>query len=142
MATKKKGIVEDIRDPKINTGPGFTVQEDKDKVDINNIVAGHRKTGAINHLAQGEPFYGDVSQISGFQEALDVVNQANELFMQMPAKARDKFANNPNNMIKFLQDPKNIDEAIQLGMVVPKIEENKKAVENNQKQTEKPKEDK
>lgn len=103
--------------PKIICGPTRTKQAYKGKVDINQIVARHAKTGMIDHLNSKRPFYGDVSGLGGLQESIDKVREAEELFMQMSATIRKKFENNPVNMVKFLEDPKNREEAISLGMI-------------------------
>lgn len=110
--------------PKLVTGKGKTKQSFKDKVDINKIIKRHHKTGMIEHINKKEPFYGDVSDIAGYQESLEVVMKANELFGNMSAEIRKKFKNNPMDMITWLQDPKNAQEAFDLGMTVKKPEYN------------------
>ncbi len=102
--------------PKIVFGESLTKQAFKDQVDINKIVAKYQKTGMVNHLNQREPFYGDVSDIRTYQESLDVVNKAEELFMGMTADVRAKFHNDPAEMVEFLADEKNSDEAVKLGL--------------------------
>lgn len=106
----------------VNTGPGLTKQAFANEVDINKIVAGFEKTGMVTHLNSKEPFYGDVSALVGYQECLDIVQKADELFMGMDARVRERFKNDPVEMIAFLQDEKNIDEAVTLGMVVKRPE--------------------
>lgn len=104
--------------PVVNTGPGLTKQEFKDACDINKIIAKYEKTGMIEALSNGEPFYGDVSNIKGYQEAVEKVQEAQELFYKMSPVIREKFDNDPEKMINFLDDKKNYDEALKLGMVV------------------------
>lgn len=102
----------------IDTGPGLTKQSFADETDINKIIAGFEKTGMVTHLNSKEPFYGDVSSFVGYQEALDVVQRANDLFMGMDARVRERFANDPEQMVAFLEDSRNLDEAVSLGMVI------------------------
>lgn len=106
----------------VNTGPGLTKQAFADETNINKIVAGFEKTGMINHLSKAEPFYGDVSGLVDYQESLNVVMRAEELFNSMSADIRSRFQNDPAEMIEFLNDPANQDEAIKLGMLVPRVE--------------------
>jgi phage internal scaffolding protein len=40
-------------------------------------------------------------------------------FDQLPALIRDRFHNDPQEMLAFLNDPNNYDEAIKLGLVNP-----------------------
>lgn len=103
-------------------GASMTKQSFADEVDINKILARFDKTGMISHLNQGQPFYGDVSEIADYQTALNVVHQAETLFGQMSAEIRERFGNDPALMIKFLDDPQNLQEAIDLGMVVKRPE--------------------
>jgi len=58
--------------------------------------------------------------VPDYQSALDLVNQAESMFMSLPAKIRERFANNPAKMVKFLQDEKNRDEAERLGLIAKK----------------------
>lgn len=106
----------------VDTGPGKTKQSFRDEVNINKIVASFEKTGMVTHLNSREPFYGDVSEIVSYQDALNIVNKANELFNGMDARVRERFANDPAKMIEFLEDEKNLDEAVKLGMAVKRPE--------------------
>lgn len=102
-----------------NFGPTMASQASADEVDINKIMARVQK-GQTVLGSDGEPFYGDVSDLGGLQEALMKVQEAEDLFMQYPAEVREKFENNPVNMIGFLEDPANLDEAIKMGLIKPK----------------------
>lgn len=101
----------------IDTGPGLTKQSMRDEVDINKIVARFAKTGMLSSFNGGEPFYGDVSDILSYQDALNVVVRARELFDGLPAELRERFANDPARLISFLDNPANKKEAIELGIV-------------------------
>lgn len=102
---------------KLVCGPSRTKQSFKDQVNVNKIVERHRQTGMIAHLNARTPFYGDVSNLAPYQDALNLVNQAHELFNAMSATVRERFSNDPSRMIAFLQDPRNREEAEKLGMV-------------------------
>lgn len=97
---------------------GFTVQADADDADINKVIARYNKSGQLPPVRNGEPFYGDVSDIGDLQESLIRVQAADNLFMQYPAEVRERFDNNPVKMIEFLGDEKNRKEAEELGLVV------------------------
>lgn len=107
----------------VSCGESRTKQSFRDQVNINTILEKFRKTGMVSHLNGKRPFYGDVSDIKSYQEALGVVSKANELFSSMSSKIRERFMNDPVNMVNFLSDPKNIDEAVELGMVIKKQNE-------------------
>lgn len=102
--------VVDCTDDKI-----ITVQANKDEVDINKIVARMAK-GQSFPIVNGDPFYGDVSEFNGLQDAIMKVQEAEELFMQYPAELRERFENNSVNFVEFMEDPDNTEEAIKLGL--------------------------
>lgn len=103
-------------------GSSMTKQSMTPETDINNILKKFQKTGMIEHLAKGEPFYGDVSEIADYQSALNKVQEAEDLFMSMSPDVRERFDNDPAKMIDFLSDPRNTDKAIELGMAAKRPE--------------------
>lgn len=106
------GIVDTSKDPVLTT------QADRDDVDINKIVARMLKGAQLPPTLAGEPFYGDVSEVSDLQDAYIKIQQAEEMFMQHPADVRERFNNNPVEFVEFFEDPANLDEAIKLGLAV------------------------
>lgn len=94
----------------------LAVQSSRDEVDINTIV---RRFGLTGQLPQnvGMPQYGDFEEIYDFHTAMNLVAEANEAFMQMPADVRARFNNDPNGLIAFIGDPANREEAVKLGLV-------------------------
>lgn len=101
----------------VNEQPPETDQSFGKECDINHIVKKFIKTGQITHLARRQGFYGDQSQIPDFQTAMDTVTKAQQAFDELPAHIRKRFANSPHELMQFLQDPKNQDEAISLGLM-------------------------
>lgn len=99
-----------------------TKQAPANEVDINKIIAQYDKTGLITHWNSKEPFYGDVSGITSYAEAVQVVQEAQELFMEYPAEIREKFDNDPAKLIAFLDNKDNKEEAIKLGLVLKEPE--------------------
>lgn len=95
----------------------MAVQADAAEVDINNIVARVQRGAAPPEL-NGEPFYGDVSEISDLGEAFMKIQAANELFMSYPAALRERFENKPEKLVEFLSDPANLKEAVDLGLAI------------------------
>lgn len=95
--------------------PSLAVQDSKDEVDINTIVVRFGLTGELPDVVQ-VPQYGDYSGVFDFQTAMNAVRQAGEAFMELPAKVRARFHNDPQEYLEFFSDPKNQDEAIALGL--------------------------
>lgn len=91
-------------------------QEFKKESDINFIAERFGLTGEIPEVLQ-LPQYGDFSGIYDFQTAQNTVIEARRQFMTLPAKMRDRFANDPQKLLEFLDNPDNRDEAQFLGLV-------------------------
>ncbi|AXH76081.1 MAG: internal scaffolding protein [Microviridae sp.] len=96
-----------------------TVQADAKEVDINTIVARMEK-GKPFPMYNGEPFYGDVSNFTGLQDAIIKIQDAEDLFMEYPADVRKRFNNNYVEFFEFFEDDKNRQEAEELGFIAKK----------------------
>lgn len=97
----------------------LTQQSSKDDADINVIVA-RAKRGAELPVNERVPHYGDFSEIpTDLRDALNQLNFAKSLFMTLDPQIRFRFNNDPVEMLDFLADPGNKDEAIELGLVEP-----------------------
>lgn len=94
-----------------------TDQSFKDDCDINEVVRKFQKTGQISHLNKKQGVYADVSQIPDLMTASQQIRDAEDAFNALPATVRRKFRNNPEEMIEFLRDPQNEQEAIKLGLI-------------------------
>lgn len=95
----------------------MTKQAFKDECDINNIMSKYQKTGLIEHVQNVQGSYGDFTSVQDYQLSLNQVIAAQEAFDQLPAKIRERFANDPSHLMSFLGDEKNRDEAIRLGLL-------------------------
>lgn len=87
---------------------------------INNIMAKYNETGIIGNplkISNRKPIFGDFSSIPSFQEANQMIIDTNNAFATLPSDIREKFGNDPNIMLHWLNDPKNNDDAIRLGLV-------------------------
>lgn len=86
-----------------DTGRETLVQQHfADEVDINTIV---RRFG----ITAGMPFgrdagmYGDFTGITDFESAVALVDDAEQRFMRLPADLRERFNNNPGELVAFAQ---------------------------------------
>jgi phage internal scaffolding protein len=103
-------------------------QHFKDECDINNILRQFNLTGILPE-APLSPRYGDFTGVTDYHTALNQVIAAEDEFMSLPANIRARFENNPAQLIEFLDNPENLDEAISLGLVNKKPAEMPQAVE-------------
>lgn len=113
----KKGEVRVYVKPVVTCGPGRTKQSFREASDINTIVARYRKTGLIENLSRAQPYYADVSGIGSYHENLLKVQAAQDSFALLPSDVRGRFNNDPGQLLEFLSDESNRDEAISLGIL-------------------------
>lgn len=123
MTTPKFSSLYDHHDgPEISDfGPSLTKQEFKDEADINNILNSYQVDGILPDLDKRQPIYADCTapELTDFHRAQNMVVSTTERFASLPAKVRERFANDPLQMLLFLQDVNNRDEAVRLGLVNP-----------------------
>lgn len=100
------------------SGPKLTQQHMKDATDINKIVERYNRTGVLQSgKASGKnPMFIRMDGKS-FHEMLIKVQETQGEFASLPAKVRKRFANNPENLLRFLESKENLQEAIDLGLV-------------------------
>jgi len=99
-----------------SSAPSMTEQSHKKACNINTIMAKIRKGQAVPTIA-GEPIFGDFTKCNDFQTAQNAVLEAHDRFMSLPSDIRRRFQNQPNNLLEFLEDPENLEEAVELGLV-------------------------
>lgn len=82
-----------------------TKQHYKDECDIHTILKQYQRTGIITHVQNSRPTYEDLPSDIDFQTALHIQMQAVEAFEGLPSKVRDHFANDPERLLRALNDP-------------------------------------
>lgn len=97
--------------------PSMAQQHFKDECDVNNILRKYASTGLITHVANGTPSYGDFSSVLEFQQAQNILIEAQDAFDALPASLRKRFDNDPAVMLEFIENPDNREEAEKLGLV-------------------------
>lgn len=126
-----------------NTDPSLTQQQFKKQTDINNIMKKFKNTGEITHLNRKRGVYLDSTTAQSYQDSLQTVIDAQNAFHSLPADLRKRFGNDPSELMAFMENPKNYDEAVQLGIIQKKettINDDKKTKKTNddKKQTTQP----
>lgn len=103
----------------LENNPSLTIQSEADACDINKIMAQWAKTGLLPHVNRFPGSYGDFSDASDYQTALNRVIEAQDAFMELPAAIRTKFDNDPGKFLEFASNPENAQEMINLGLATP-----------------------
>lgn len=93
-----------------------TSQEFLAECDINTIMRRYARTGQLPNVNMN-PAYADVSDLPDYLDALNIVIEAQHNFAELPAKLRERFNHDPGQLLAFLADKANLDEAVQLGLV-------------------------
>lgn len=103
----------------VHEGPSLAQQQFKDDCDVNKILEKFNKTGTLSHVRNGQTgVYADLTSLPDYDEALRTIITAENAFKDIPAQVRKRFDNDPKELIKFLSDPSNKEEAIKLGLMV------------------------
>lgn len=102
----------------VNLEPTRTQQQFKDECDINVIVERFGITGQLPEHVR-VPVDGDFTGVTDFQSALNLVMEAERAFMEFPANVRERFQNDPGQLVAFVSDPGNLEEARKLGIARP-----------------------
>lgn len=102
----------------------ITKQSFADQCDINKIMAKYQKTGLIDHVTKHSAEYGVHTQ-RDLLEAYEVIERAEEMFADLPSKARETFGNDPGKFLAYMEDA-NIEsragELLEMGLLDPNSE--------------------
>lgn len=105
------------RNPQTITGDSMTQQHFLEEADINTIVRRYMKTGimanARNPVAGA---FGDFTP-TDYQEMRNQIADIDQNFSSLPAKVRRRFDDDPYQLLRWLDRPENIPEAIKMGLV-------------------------
>jgi phage internal scaffolding protein len=117
-------VIDCSKDPKI------VQQQFANEVDINTIVDKFTRTGLIDDtlLSNRTAVFSDVSDLGDYHSALIRVEAVEEAFMTLPADVRARFVNDPGELLDFIADSKNYDEAVKIGLIAPKAQASVAAV--------------
>lgn len=103
----------------IFVGESKTQQHFKDEVDVNGIIDRYTRTAYlpedVQYAAKG--VYEDFSEADDYTAMQNKLAKADQSFMELPSSIRDRFGHNPANMLAFLADASNYEEALKLGLV-------------------------
>lgn len=100
-----------------NEDPSLTDQSVSAETDINNIMSQYKKTKLWPGMPGRGIYTGDQEPpIRDLTEAMIMVQDARENFMQLPSEIRLLFKNDPIAMYDWLKNPENDAQAIELGL--------------------------
>jgi phage internal scaffolding protein len=94
----------------------LTEQAHKDACDVNKIIRKYDTQGLISHISKFEAKFGDLTGLD-FKAANDLIAAAKSTFENLPSEIRNRFKNSPEELLTFMENPENRDEAIKLGLI-------------------------
>lgn len=105
-----------------NPDNSLTFQSMKDESDINLIIKQYKETGTLPNskpkaFSTRYPMFGDFSTVTDYSDAVNLVNASKEAFDSLPSAVRKKFNNNPMELVTFLENAENREEAENLGLI-------------------------
>lgn len=99
----------------------LTDQSYKKMCDINEIIAQYRRTGMLPHMKQKQPMYVDTTELPNFLEAFSIVQEAKDLFYELPSDVRKLMNHDPSQLESFIKDEENKDICIKHNLFTKKI---------------------
>ena len=91
-----------------------TQQHFKETQDINAIMQKVRKTGRMP--PPRELIYGDFSDIPDLHGVFERISRVKDAFMRLPPEVRNRFRNDPERWLKYMEDPEKKEEQYELGL--------------------------
>lgn len=98
----------------------LTIQSAKDEADINTIVRRFGLTGELPGDVQ-MPQSGDFTNAVDFHACMNLVREAQDEFLRVPADIRARFLNDPARFMAFVEDDANRLEAERMGLLKPPV---------------------
>lgn len=114
----KKVIVENgrTRVVTINDKPTRTQQQFKDSCDMSKIMDNYKRTGQLPPSRRQGKYIDTTLLPEDYQTSLNIIIEANTAFDNLPSQTRKRFDNDPKKLLEFISDPKNHQEAVDLGL--------------------------
>lgn len=99
--------------------PTRAIQSFKDETDINLLMKRYSMTGEMPQYIR-PVLPEEYDDVTDFASAMNTVRRASEAFMQLPSGVRARFQNNPQVFTEFFAHEENREEAIKMGLIIPR----------------------
>lgn len=94
----------------------ITSQSARKETDLNYLMKRHKRLSEIPFVKKN-PMYGDFSTVGDYTQALETIKRSKEAFGQLSAEVQKRFNHNPAELLQFVNDINNKEEAIKLGLI-------------------------
>lgn len=103
-----------------------TQQQFKDGADINKRIAKYKRTGFLVDplkVRKRQAVFADVTNAEDFQTMQNKIIEIKNAFDWLPSNVRSRFKNDPRVLLEWLENPANLAEAKELGIIEGKTPE-------------------
>lgn len=100
-------------------GESLTRQEFGAECDINNLMKRYANAGVISHVNNTQPRYLDLSETPDLMTALNMMHNAQEAFMRLPATVRREFENDAVAFVEFASKEESLPKLREWGLAAP-----------------------
>lgn len=109
-------------DPDTGEVLNLTRQEFKDDCDLNKIIERYTPEMLVESYNAFKGTFADFSDVPDYQGMREQVLATDSWFASLPANIRGRFENDVSKIVSFLEDDKNFDEAVKLGLLAGSLE--------------------
>lgn len=127
-----------LNDVDLETGEIVTPTQPqfKDECDMNRILEKYSPEQIEERRLAMQGMFGDYSDVLDYGQAKMLVNNCDAAFNSLPAKVRSRFDNDPEQLIEFMLDESNNEEAVQLGLKPKDVLASKETPKSEEKESE------
>lgn len=117
MSKFNRGRSQGRRIQSVPEGVSMTQQHMGPETDINNIVSKYLRTGTLgNPSATRQAIFGDFTAID-YMDMQNAIADIDQQFASLSSKIRRRFNNSAYQLVRFIENPDNRDEAVKLGIL-------------------------
>jgi len=98
----------------------MTQSQYEDETNVNKIMKRYHADGAELQLSRNPGQYADLTSIKDYQGSLQTIINAQNAFNSLPSTTRNRFQNDPQQLLNFMSDENNYEEALKLNLTNPK----------------------
>lgn len=105
-------VREDTGRRRVQTGEfeeSKTVQSDHVRADIRQILKRYNAVGVVDHLAEVDRVFRDVTEFDDFADLMRQGKEAEKMFMKLPSKLREVFGHDVSSWLDAAHDPEKLE---------------------------------
>lgn len=93
----------------VNDLPSMTVQSDRNRADIQEILRKYRAVGIVDHMREVDLAFRDVSEFEDYADMARQAKEAEMAFMRLPSRLREVFDHDVGRWLDAAHDPEKLE---------------------------------